>query len=115
VATQFSTLWQQTSTATGVSAATPTELPSARCDRTTIAAPGLLIDPAGRRAFLLDAAGARVDAELTPTEFRLLYALALEMGRVLTRDELLQRVWGRRASHRESRRSKVCRNRAWEG
>jgi two-component system alkaline phosphatase synthesis response regulator PhoP len=40
-------------------------------------------------------------AELTPTEFRLVYALALEMGRVLTRDELLQRVWGRRASHRD--------------
>src|SRR5262245_34033706 len=40
-------------------------------------------------------------AELTPTEFRLLYALALETGRVLTRDELLQRVWGRRASHRD--------------
>src|SRR5687768_11016083 len=40
-------------------------------------------------------------AELTPTEFRLVYALALEQGRVLTRDELLQRVWGRRASHRD--------------
>jgi two-component system alkaline phosphatase synthesis response regulator PhoP len=40
-------------------------------------------------------------AELTPTEFRLVYALALERGRVLTRDELLQRVWGRRASHRD--------------
>ncbi len=40
-------------------------------------------------------------AELTPTEFRLLYALALDLGRVLTRDELLQRVWGRRASHRD--------------
>jgi DNA-binding response OmpR family regulator len=40
-------------------------------------------------------------ANLTPTEFRLLYALALEQGRVLTRDELLQRVWGRRASHRD--------------
>src|SRR5687768_6197284 len=40
-------------------------------------------------------------ADLTPTEFRLLYALALETGRVLTRDELLQRVWGRRASHRD--------------
>ena len=35
-------------------------------------------------------------AELTPTEFRLLYALALERGRVVTRDELLQRIWGRR-------------------
>ena len=40
-------------------------------------------------------------AELTPTEFRLVYALALERGRVLTRDELLQRVWGRRATHRD--------------
>jgi len=40
-------------------------------------------------------------ADLTPTEFRLLYALAQEQGRVLTRDELLQRVWGRRASHRD--------------
>ncbi len=40
-------------------------------------------------------------AEVTPTEFRLLYALALEQGRVLTRDELLQRVWGRRATHRD--------------
>ena len=35
-------------------------------------------------------------AELTPTEFRLLYALALEHGRVITRDELLQKLWGRR-------------------
>jgi len=40
-------------------------------------------------------------ADLTPTEFRLVYALALEAGRVLTRDELLQRVWGRRATHRD--------------
>jgi DNA-binding response OmpR family regulator len=38
---------------------------------------------------------------LTPTEFRLLYALALEGGRVVTRDELLQRVWGRRETHRD--------------
>ena len=40
-------------------------------------------------------------AGLTPTEFRLLYALALERGRVVTRDELLQRVWGRRETHRD--------------
>jgi DNA-binding response OmpR family regulator len=40
-------------------------------------------------------------AELTPTEFRLLYALALEQGRVVTRDELLQKVWGRRQTHRD--------------
>src|SRR5260370_2513669 len=40
-------------------------------------------------------------AELTPTEFRLLYQLALEHGRVSTRDELLQKLWGRRESHRD--------------
>jgi DNA-binding response OmpR family regulator len=40
-------------------------------------------------------------AELTPTEFRLLYALALDRGRVTTRDELLQRIWGRRETHRD--------------
>src|SRR5713226_3618499 len=40
-------------------------------------------------------------ADLTPTEFRLLYALALEQGRVVSRDELLQRLWGRRQTHRD--------------
>jgi DNA-binding response OmpR family regulator len=40
-------------------------------------------------------------AELTPTEFRLLYQLALDRGRVVTRDELLQKLWGRRESHRD--------------
>jgi DNA-binding response OmpR family regulator len=40
-------------------------------------------------------------ADLTPTEFRLLYQLALERGRVSTRDELLQKLWGRRESHRD--------------
>jgi len=40
-------------------------------------------------------------ADLTPTEFPLLHALALERGRVVTRDELLQRLWGRRHSHRD--------------
>jgi DNA-binding response OmpR family regulator len=29
------------------------------------------------------------------------HTLAREQGRVLTRDELLQRVWGRRATHRD--------------
>jgi DNA-binding response OmpR family regulator len=38
---------------------------------------------------------------LTPTEFRLLYALALEQGRVVTRDELLQKIWGRRQMRRD--------------
>ena len=47
---------------------------------------------------------AYVDGEnvaLTPTEFRLLYALASEQGRVLTRDELLQKIWGRRLTRRD--------------
>ena len=56
----------------------------------------LRIDPANVQAYVEGES-----AELTPTEFRLLYALALERGRVLTRDELLQRVWGRRATHRD--------------
>src|SRR5881275_788811 len=40
-------------------------------------------------------------ADLTPTEFRLLYQLALDRGRVATRDELLQKLWGRRETHRD--------------
>jgi DNA-binding response OmpR family regulator len=58
-----------------------------------IAVPGLLIDPAGRRAFLIGDDHERIDAELTPTEFRLLLTLARQPGRVLDRDELQQRVW----------------------
>jgi DNA-binding response OmpR family regulator len=56
----------------------------------------LRIDPREVQAFIDgDSAG------LTPTEFRLLYQLALERGRVVTRDELLQRIWGRRETHRD--------------
>jgi DNA-binding response OmpR family regulator len=40
-------------------------------------------------------------AELTPTEFKLLYTLAQQPGRVATRDELLQKIWGRRETHRD--------------
>ena len=56
----------------------------------------LRIDPRDVQAFVDGES-----AELTPTEFRLLYALALDRGRVVTRDELLQKVWGRRATHRD--------------
>jgi DNA-binding response OmpR family regulator len=56
----------------------------------------LLIDP---RSFQAYVDGQNV--ELTPTEFRLLYALAKEQGRVLTRDELLQKIWGRRLTRRD--------------
>jgi len=56
----------------------------------------LRIDPREVQAYV-----AGESAELTPTEFKLLYALALEQGRVATRDELLQRIWGRRETHRD--------------
>jgi DNA-binding response OmpR family regulator len=56
----------------------------------------LRIDPREVQAFVDGES-----AELTPTEFKLLYALALERGRVVTRDELLQRLWGRRQTHRD--------------
>ena len=56
----------------------------------------LRIDPMNVQAYLDGES-----AELTPTEFRLLYALALERGRVVSRDELLQKLWGRREGHRD--------------
>jgi DNA-binding response OmpR family regulator len=56
----------------------------------------LVIDPHVVQAFV-----AGESAELTPTEFRLLHALALERGRVVTRDELMQRLWGRRQTRRD--------------
>ncbi len=61
-----------------------------------IAIEELTLDPANVQAYVDGES-----AQLTPTEFRLLYALAQERGRVLTRDELLQKVWGRRATHRD--------------
>jgi DNA-binding response OmpR family regulator len=62
----------------------------------------LRIDPNNVQAFVDGES-----ADLTPTEFRLLYALGLEQGRVVTRDELLQKVWGRRETHRD-RTVDVC-------
>jgi DNA-binding response OmpR family regulator len=73
----------------GVSAQTPSTGDSIRIEE-------LLLDPANVQAFVDGES-----AELTPTEFRLLYALAQTRGRVSTRDELLQRVWGRRAGYRD--------------
>jgi DNA-binding response OmpR family regulator len=61
-----------------------------------IAIEELSIDPDNVQAYV---GGQSVG--LTPTEFRLLYTLAIERGRVLTRDELLQRVWGRPATRRD--------------
>jgi DNA-binding response OmpR family regulator len=56
----------------------------------------LYVDPRSFQAYVDG-----VNVELTPTEFRLLYALASEEGRVLTRDELLQKIWGRRLTRRD--------------
>ena len=62
----------------------------------------LVIDPREVQAF--------VDGEsagLTPTEFKVLYQLAVDRGRVVTREELLQKIWGRRQMYRD-RTVDVC-------
>ena len=56
----------------------------------------LAIDPREVQAYVDGAS-----CELTPTEFRLLYQLALDRDRVVTRDELLQKIWGRRETRRD--------------
>jgi len=56
---------------------------------TPLAVGDLLIDPAAHTVTL---AGRPV--ELTPREFGLLHALALDAGRVVSVDDLLARVWG---------------------
>jgi len=49
----------------------------------------LMIDPAGHRVTV-----AARPVDLSPREFGLLHALALEVGHVLSVDDLLARVWG---------------------
>jgi DNA-binding response OmpR family regulator len=63
---------------------------------------GLVIDP-DLHAALLEGE----DVGLTATEFRLLYVLASEHGRALSRDQLQQRVWGIPHRHRD-RTVDVC-------
>jgi DNA-binding response OmpR family regulator len=62
----------------------------------TIELEELVVDPREVQAYVDG-----ISANLTPTEFRLLYALAQEQGRVVTREELMQRIWGRRQRHRD--------------
>jgi DNA-binding response OmpR family regulator len=62
----------------------------------TIEVEELRIDPREVQAFVDGES-----CELTPTEFRLLYQLALDRDRVVSRDELLQKLWGRRESRRD--------------
>ncbi|MBJ7248446.1 MAG: response regulator transcription factor [Thermoleophilia bacterium] len=63
-------------------------------DEAPLEAPGIRIDFRTHRALIELAPGSWIDAELTVREFRLLVTLARERGRVLSRDELQQRVWG---------------------
>jgi DNA-binding response OmpR family regulator len=58
-------------------------------DGRPIAIGGLLLDPAKHSVTL---AGAPID--LTATEFRILYLLASRRGRVFTRDQILDHLWG---------------------
>lgn len=63
-------------------------------DEAPLEAPGIRIDFRTHRALIETTPGEWIDAELTVREFRLLVTLARERGRVLSRDELQQRVWG---------------------
>ncbi|NLA26103.1 MAG: response regulator transcription factor [Firmicutes bacterium] len=58
-------------------------------ERPLLTAPGITINPQNR---LVTAKGNRV--LLTPKEFDLLYQLALRPGRVYSREELMELVWG---------------------
>lgn len=63
-------------------------------DEAPLEAPGIRIDFRTHRALIETSPGIWIDAGLTVREFRLLVTLARERGRVLSRDELQQRVWG---------------------
>jgi two-component system alkaline phosphatase synthesis response regulator PhoP len=63
---------------------------AAEPDPSQLAFPGLLIDPVRR-----EVQSQGVPVTLTAREFDLLYTLAATPGRVFTREQLLERVWGR--------------------
>ncbi len=58
-------------------------------DEIAVSVGGVQLDPATRRVSLDGDA-----VHLTPTEFELLHYLAVRPGRVATREELLEQVWG---------------------
>lgn len=62
---------------------------TAEPEQRPIAVGDLEIDPSAFRA-----RRGETDLALTTTEFRLLFELAVHRGQVLTRDQLLDRVWG---------------------
>lgn len=68
---------------------------------------GLRLDPNLRTAFVSPDGGPWRNASLTVKEFQVLWTLAAQADKVLTRDELQQRVWG--IPHRSRDRSvDVC-------
>jgi two-component system alkaline phosphatase synthesis response regulator PhoP len=71
-----------------------TVVPAESEDDEAIEAPGIRIDFRTHRALVETAPDTWEDAALTVREFRLLVTLARARGRVLSRDELQQRVWG---------------------
>lgn len=71
-----------------------TASPTAPREEEAIEAPGIRIDFRTHRVLVESADGEWADCALTVREFRLLTTLAREQGRVLSRDELQQRVWG---------------------
>ena len=54
----------------------------------------LRLDPAGRRVYVAQEAGETLEPELTQKEFELLHVLLINKGIVLTRQKLLNLVWG---------------------
>lgn len=52
------------------------------------------LDPAGRRVYVAQEAGETLEPELTQKEFELLHVLLISKGIVLTRQKLLNLVWG---------------------
>lgn len=62
---------------------------SANPPEPTLGTARLRIDPAARRVWK-----AAQEVELTPTEYELLHALARHRGRVLSREQLIEQVWG---------------------
>jgi two-component system, OmpR family, KDP operon response regulator KdpE len=67
-------------------------------DEPVIRCGGLIVDLASGRIFRDDE-----EVRLTATEYRLLYALVRNRGRLLTHDALLNHVWG--AAHPEARQA----------
>ncbi len=67
----------------------PASVPAALLPLSPIALGPLAIDPGAYRVLRGD-----TEIPLTVTEFRLLYELARHAGQVLTRDQLLELVWG---------------------